>query len=156
MGFNSKMSNQASCLFFLRGVISQTETNSQVHAFCRKDSSVSTDSQLVVANFYCEVYSIGEENVIPLHNASWWNSGPASFWITLCSSLIGNWRLKREGLNSLRVTCLEWKNFLKNSYSWHSSLWLQNKASVLHKQKTHDMKRKKLLTRVFTYKCLKV
>lgn len=48
------------------------------------------------------------------------------------------------------------KNFLKNYYSWNSSLWLQNKASVLHKQKTHEMEWKKLLTRVFTFKCLKV
>lgn len=48
------------------------------------------------------------------------------------------------------------KNFLKSYYSWNNSLWLQNKASVLHKQKTHEMKWKKLLTRVFTYKCLKL
>lgn len=48
------------------------------------------------------------------------------------------------------------KNFLKNYYSWNSSLWLQNKVLVLHKQKTHEIKWKKLLTRLFTYKCLKM
>lgn len=67
------MSNQASCFFFLTGIIRiisvrLKQTVKSMHFVER--IPLLADSQLVVAHFYCDIYSIGEENVIPLHYAS--------------------------------------------------------------------------------------
>lgn len=100
----------------------------------------------------------GKQNRILLHNTSCWNSGPASFWITLCRSLTGSRRQQLGDVKFSKGNKVENENLSKNWYSWNTSLWLQNKATVPHKQKTHVVLRwngKNDLMSPFTHKCLK-